>query len=230
MRPRIVIAAVGVVLCLVVLLLTRRHADQSPGPSSADATRAAAPAVATPSGGGSPSRAAPPPVAEGGGFRPPTETVRDRAVRDDLRRRILVAWSSQLAAPDAGGAFDAGDPLRLPMPTLDGGTVDPDYLRERIREDFLPMARACYEQFETRHPGVGGRSVAEFMIVGDERVGAVVDDVRIESGDGGLSEAAFETCMRESMYTVAFRPPPGRGSLRVRYPFRFAAGAADAGR
>lgn len=228
MRPRIVIAALGVVLCLAVLLLTRRHTEQTPGPSPVVAPSAVTPSTARAADGTSPAAAAPS-VRAADAFVPPAGTVRDRALRDDLRRRILVAWSEQLAPPEAG-VTDAGDALHLPMPTLDGGTVDPDYLRERIREDFLPMARACYEQFEARHPGVGGRSVADFVIVGDERVGAVVDDVRVDSGDGGLAEPAFETCMRESMYTVAFRPPPGRGSLRVRYPFRFEASAPDAGR
>ncbi len=223
MRPRIAIAALVIALCLAVLLLTRRHTQQTPAPSTVSAPAAGTPAAAD---GTSPDHAAPSARAA---FVPPAGTVRDRALRDDLRRRILVAWSEQLALPDAA-TVDAGDALHLPMPTLDGGTVDPEYLRERIREDFLPMARACYEQFEARHPGVGGRSVADFVIVGDERVGAVVDDVRVDSGDGGLAEPAFETCMRESMYTVAFRPPPGRGSLRVRYPFRFEASARDAGR
>lgn len=228
MRPRTVVAAVVVALCLAALLFARRGGERrrAPGPDVprlADAPPVTPAADVTSADPGAPSTRA------DVDFRPPSGTVRDRALRDDLRRRILVAWSSQLAAPDAGAA-DAGDALHLPMPALDGGTVDPDYLRERIREDFLPMARACYEQFEARHPGVGGRSVAEFVIVGDERVGAVVDDVRVDSGDGGLAEPAFETCMRESMYTVAFRPPPGRGSLRVRYPFRFEADAPDAGR
>ncbi len=227
MRARIIVAIVVIALCLVAVIALRRG-ERSRGPAPNVPHVANAPPEMPAAAVASPDRAAPTGRAADG-FRPPAETVRDRALRDDVRRRILAAWSEQLALPDAAAA-DAGDPLRLPMPTLDGGTVDPDYLRARIREDFLPMARACYEQFETRHPGVGGRSVAEFVIVGDERLGAVVDDVRVDSGDGGLAEAAFETCMRESMYTVAFRPPPGRGSLRVRYPFRFEASAPDAGR
>lgn len=163
-----------------------------------------------------------------GGFRPLTGTVRDRAVRDDLRRRILAAWLESLPLADA--SMDAGSALFAPMPTLDGGTVDPAYLRERIREDFLPMARGCYEQLLARHPGIGGRAVTEFVIVGDERVGGVVDEVTVEPGDGGLSDEGFSTCLSGSMSTMAFRPPPGRGSLRVRYPFVFTPDPADASR
>ena len=142
-----------------------------------------------------------------------------RAVRDDIRARILAAWLSTLPEVDAG--FDAGLALQLPMPVLDGGTVDPAYLRERIREDFVPMARACYEQLLGRRPNASGRALTEFVILGDDRLGGVVDEVSVQPGDGGLADEGFATCLRESMYTVAFRPPPGRGSLRVRYPFIF---------
>lgn len=164
-----------------------------------------------------------------GGFRPLTSTVRDRAVRDDLRRRILAAWLESLPLADA--SVDAAAALFAPMPTLDGGTVDPAYLRERIREDFVPMARGCYEQLLARQPGAEGRAVTEFVIVGDERVGGVVDEVTVEPGDGGLSDEGFSTCLSGSMSAMAFRPPPGRGSLRVRYPFVFtpAPAPADAG-
>lgn len=164
---------------------------------------------------------------DGGAFRPPMATVHDRAVRDDLRRRILAAWLESM--PTVAEAMDAAVPALVPMPVLDGGTVDPTYLRERIREDFVPMARQCYEQLLGRQPEASGRVLAEFVIVGDERLGGVVDEVSVAARDGGITDPGFATCLRESMYTVAFRPPPGRGSLRVRYPFTFTPGRPDAG-
>lgn len=166
-----------------------------------------------------------PEVVDAGGapsmpFVPPARTVHDRAVRDDIRRRLYQAWMASLArSVDASAA--RADPLRAPMPTLPDGRVDPEYVRDRIREDFVPLAQSCYDQLIERQPGVSGRAVAEFTVMGDERVGGVVDDVRIDPGDSGLAETEFSTCLRESMYTVSFRPPPGRGTLRVRYPFRF---------
>jgi hypothetical protein len=177
---------------------------------------------------GSSSEAASTAPRDAGSFRPPTGTVHDRAVRDDIRARILAAWLSSLPQVDSG--FDAGLALQLPMPVLDGGTVDPAYLRERITEDFVPMARACYEQLLGRRPDASGRALTEFVILGDDRLGGVVDEVSVQPGDGGLADEGFATCLRESMYTVAFRPPPGRGSLRVRYPFTFRPDGSDAGR
>ncbi len=168
--------------------------------------------------------------------RPALRTVRDRAVRDEMRQKIFLAWS-QGAPPNgaspAPAAPAAPDPLHAPMPTLDGGAVDPEYLRARIREDFLPMAQQCFDQWQTRAADAGGATagqvVADLVIVGDERVGGVVDEVTLDSEgrDAGpdaavLGDGEFQTCLRESMMAMAFQPPPGRGSLRVRYPFRFA--------
>ena len=153
-----------------------------------------------------------------------THTVRDRALRDEFRRQIYSAWRG----PPAPSAAPRVDPLRAPMPEHDGGGVDPSYIRERIREDFLPMASICYEQLLTRRPGTAGRTVMSFTVVGDTHVGGVVDNASINAGDGGLAEPEFETCMRESMMAMAFRPPSGSGSLTVTYPFRLEPGAADA--
>lgn len=227
MRPRVVIVALGVVLCLVVLLVTWRRGEHPDERARAEGHHAGS-AELSPAIAPSPRTGAPSSVRDAGTFAPPAATVHDRAARDEVRRRLFAAWAGQLAVE--AGDVDAGDPLRAPMPTLDGGSVDPSYIRERIREDFVPMARACYEQLLARQPGVTGRAVAELVIVGDEGVGGVVDEVRVDTGDGGLAESGFDTCLRESMYTVAFRPPPGRGSLRVRYPFQFTPDPPDASR
>lgn len=146
----------------------------------------------------------------------PDRTARDRALRDEVRRRIFLAWQ------EGADATAAVDPLHDPMPNRDG-VVDPDYLRARIREDFIPMAGACYDSLLVRQPGVEGRVVLDFVLVGDPLAGGVVDEARVDTGDAGVDDAGvndsqFQTCLRESMLSMAFRPPPGRGRLRVRYP------------
>ncbi len=158
-------------------------------------------------------------------FSAPSRTLRDRAIREEVRRRIWQAWAQSNAA--TGLTVDAGvDPRLAPMPTLDGGNVDPQYLRERIREDFLPMAVGCYNQLLERRPGVRGRVRLNFTIVGEPGVGGVVEGTALDRGDGGdagaLGDPTFATCLVESMGTLAFRPPPGRGTISVRYPFSFA--------
>jgi hypothetical protein len=155
-------------------------------------------------------------------------TVRDRALRDEIRAGIWRAWtaSAQNPAPQ-------GDPLRAPLPPRPA-SLEPSYIRDRIREDFIPMAQACYESLLTRRPGAEGRAVMSFEIVSDANLGGVVESAEFVGEDGGVPDAGvregeFLTCMRESMLTVAFLSPGQSGRVTVRYPFNLRA-ATDAGR
>ncbi|MFO0648239.1 MAG: AgmX/PglI C-terminal domain-containing protein [Polyangiales bacterium] len=173
--------------------------------------------------------AAAPVEARDAGFAAPDHTVRDRATRDLVRAQIYRAWAEAMGDPTPAQV----DPLHAPMPTLDGGRVDPNYLRQRIREDFVPMAASCYEQYQRRAPGQQGRVVMRFVILGDVHAGGVVDEAELEGSDGGLGDGGtgdpeFATCLRESMMAMAFQPPPESGRLRVTYPFTFR--PDDAGR
>lgn len=160
---------------------------------------------------------------------PLDHTVRDRALRDEVRRAIYAAWAASTSGRPGAAAPPPADPLHDPMPQRDGGGVDPEYIRERIREDFVPMARVCYEQYLARQPGRAMQTTASFVIVGDRHVGGVVDEVELSAPDGGLGDREFDTCVRESMAAMAFRPPPGDGRVRVRYPFRFSPEEPDDG-
>ena len=226
---RVVAVAVAVALAAVFYLLAAWLWAEKPAPAPPASRDDADPTALDPS------RAQAPPGALDAAA-PIDRTVRDRARRDEVRRQIFLAWSHAAALAPASADAPVPDPLHAPMPTLDGGAVDPDYLRARIREDFTPMAAQCYDQWTTRAPGApAGRVVADFVILGDERVGGVVDEVTLVSGDrdagadaGVLGDGEFQRCLRESMMAMAFQPPPGRGRLRVRYPFRFEPGDGGA--
>ncbi len=228
-------AVVSAVLLLALGLWLLRRSPSSPNASHEgtsaqhDAPGAHADGPAT-----EPARTAPTDPSDA--MVPPERTVHDRALRDRLRAAIVRAWTASL---DASAAALPADPVHAPMPSLPDGRVDPDYVRARIREDFLPMAQACYAQYERRVPGQSGRVVMRFVVVGDARIGGVIDEAEVEGvdggvdgavlGDGGTGDAEFATCLRESMMAMAFAPPPQGGSLRVTYPFRFAPTSPDAG-
>lgn len=153
-------------------------------------------------------------------------SVRDRAVRERIRAAIVRAWSAGVT----GGAPTAD----APIPPR-AGVLPAEFIRGRIREDFVPMAGECYASLLRRRPGVGGRVVMEFEVVADADHGGLVEDARFVPSDGGvadagLEEAEFLTCMRESMMTVAFLRPEGEGRVTVRYPFRLSPDDEDAGR
>lgn len=145
-----------------------------------------------------------------------TKTVSDRKVRDRLRQRILAGWSTgdgDVAAAARSGTFPA-------MPASPDGGVDPQYIRSVIRDDFVPLASKCYEEFLTRKDA-GGVLTFKFKVVGDKKIGGIVDSADVET-DGGLDDDKLSTCVRESLLSLAFRPPPGDGWVTVTYPMTFA--------
>lgn len=231
--PRRLAAALALAtLALGLLWLRRRPSDPETAAGAPQPRRGTYEAQERPNLGETERRPSEPP-------RAPARTLHDRAQRDALRAALVTLWQREAAAARAEQARDAATDddagARYPaMPTRDGG-VDPEYLRSRIREDFLPMAGACYDQLLARRPGVEGRVVIDFTLVGDSRVGGVVDEASLHYGDAGvadagLMESGFETCLRESMLAMAFAPPPGSGQLRVRYPLNLRPDAPDAGR
>lgn len=146
-------------------------------------------------------------------------TVVDKARRDDMRRRILEGlWASD---PNAANAASGG----AAPPPKDDRPLDKAYIQERVREDFFPMAKQCYEELLARKPTAGGRFVVKFTIVGDEKVGGVVDEAEIDPSST-LKDEAMSTCLRESMLAMAFKPPPKGGTVTVSYPIAFSPGDA----
>jgi hypothetical protein len=156
--------------------------------------------------------------ADGGAIE---KTISDRRVRDELRKRILAGWAAQ-GEPEVAAAAKQGK--FVPAPTGDGGgRMDPKYIQEVIRGEFLPMAKKCYEELLTRKDA-GGRFEMSFTIVADEKLGGLVEDVDADHGDGGLADDKMTTCMRESMSSIAFRPPAHGGTVTVVYPILFSPG------
>ncbi len=183
------------------------------------------------------------------GFVAPTETVRDERLRAQLRDALARAFAT---GSDAASLDAASRPGTAPISAM--GNLDPGYIRERIRGDFIPMASQCYDLLLARRPGFAGRMVLRFRITAHEQLGGIVEDVsvapaRSANADAGLEAAArdadapsqdasrsvfgddaFETCVRESMMTVAFAPPPRGGTLTVSYPIGLAPDEPQSGR
>jgi hypothetical protein len=149
----------------------------------------------------------------------------DRSARDALRQAILAAWADAAATPPGErptGTDTENAAAPAPMPTRHDGTVDPDYIQSVFRQDMLPMARSCFEELLSRQPDAGGRIELGFTILADEKLGGVVDDVTTDGGaPDAIHDDPFDTCMRESLSTLSFRPPPHGGSVTVVYPLVF---------
>jgi len=189
--------------------------------------RPGAPSVREDEGGSSSTGASREPYAQSAWVEPPPAALDGGRQRLDpvahaaLQRQIHQAlWTASGQTPPTGAAGPVGAPAGVTE-------LSREYIQERIRADFKPMAIKCYEELLAREPDAGGRAVMEFTIVADEKLGALVEDSAL--GDGGtLTDPRFSTCLRESMSGVVFEAPPKGGKTTVRYPLIFSPGDDDA--
>jgi hypothetical protein len=102
------------------------------------------------------------------------------------------------------------------------------YIRSVMREQFIPLARQCYENMSAKHPGVTLKVELDYRIVGDKRVGGVVDQASLSTGDGGAPlDPEFDRCMTESMMSVSFDAPPKGGQITVKSPLELSPDPSD---
>jgi hypothetical protein len=136
------------------------------------------------------------------------QATRERAdaIRKQLDERRGRAQNATAVAapPDAEAEKEAAQGRR-------------EFLQKAVREQYIPVAKSCYEELLARSPNASGKVVLYFSIVGDEDTGGVVDHVETREGTS-FDDPEFLLCMRESMYSTLFDPPPNGGQTTVEYP------------
>jgi hypothetical protein len=173
-----------------------------------------------------------------GAARTPEKTVRDVELRNATRERLREQMGARYPTPKPARAAPraahtggpAGAPAAPPEGAGTGPRIEAKYIQERVREDFFPLAKQCYEHALERRPGIAGKIALHFTIVGDEKIGGIVEDASVGE-ESTLHDEEFETCMSESMMTMTFPPPKGGGTVAVTYPIDFSPGddEGDAG-
>ncbi len=139
-----------------------------------------------------------------------TRAVRDRKRRDEMRLEIYQALGE---TPPTHS-----NPLAPSASAREAGVLDPEYVQKHIQEDFLPLAKECYEAALERDASIAGRLVLSFSIVGDDAVGGIVEAVE-STKDSNISEKELVYCIRESMLSMTFEPPENGGTVSVVFPF-----------
>jgi hypothetical protein len=148
-------------------------------------------------------------------------TVVDRKLRDAVRARLVTPLQEQ------GVERDPHTGLTVPAGSNGPShNLSREYLQQRIREDFYPLAQACYAEALAKQPELRGQIVVDFMIVGDAKVGGIVDQAKINDRTD-VTDAEFVGCIRESMLSMVFAPPDNDGWVTVTYPFKFSPGDDD---
>ena len=64
---------------------------------------------------------------------------------------------------------------------------------------------------------MGGSARIAFELLGDKKIGGVVNSAEVVGEQSTIHDADFETCMRESMYGVYFDPPPANARATLNF-------------
>ncbi len=147
----------------------------------------------------------------------------DRKRREEMRQAIYRAWG--LSAPTADYRGSTRPP---PPPVEEGRPFDKDYIRSRIREDYIPLAKDCYDKGLKKNPKLEGKLTASFRIVGNKNVGGIIDWVDTSKGTT-LDDKDVVECLEQSLYSVSFQAPPNDGVVTVTYPLTFSPDPLDGG-
>jgi hypothetical protein len=143
----------------------------------------------------------------------------DRAARDKMRQRIYEAWGRALpGAPAVANGKASGD----------DGELDARYVEERIRHDFVPLARGCFNAGEEKNPALEGKLLMTLHIVGSESVGGVVESTEIDE-DATIDDPEVLDCVQRSMESLTLPAPKLGGSTTIKVPMRFLQHAPEGG-
>lgn len=132
------------------------------------------------------------------------------SLREDIYRGLGKKPPESTGKPRAKPTL----PRQSPVP------LDRKYIQKRIREDFVPLAKDCYETLLAKDPKARGKAVFSFVIVGDAETGGIVESAELVQGTT-LTDPEFAYCVGESLLSLSFDPPPNDGWVTVVYPIDF---------
>jgi hypothetical protein len=171
---------------------------------------------------------------EGGG--PRLDRARADAMRQRATQRLAAERARHTPPATAEGSPGAAAPHQSLTPEEEKRRRE--YIRDAIRQQYFPIARSCYQELLDRRPNAGGKVTMSFSIVGDGDAGVVSqvdlddeagkDPVHFQTppmeGSEPIEDPEFRQCMRESMYSTIFEPPPPGEETTVVYPIELRPG------
>ncbi len=147
----------------------------------------------------------------------------DRARADAIRARLKALYGEAPAASETAQNKPNPQYPVMPHDPAQNDLALKDYIHQRIKDDYIPLAKSCYENALAKSPKLEGKLVISFRIVGDRRVGGVVDSADIDPSST-LADDDLSLCMKESMMSVSFDAPPDDKPVTIKYPLELSPG------
>lgn len=136
-------------------------------------------------------------------------------LRSAIRTALLQAQSARSPVGNSRPEAVDGAVKREPA------TLDREYIRDAVK-NIEPLIQECFALGRARDPELqAARVVVQFSIVGNEKLGGVVDESKIDEASSEGTNPLLLQCVRETMYSLELPAPRGQGRVEVTYPFSF---------
>ncbi|MFO7565734.1 MAG: hypothetical protein R6X02_24035 [Enhygromyxa sp.] len=113
----------------------------------------------------------------------------------------------------------AGEREQPAEPSPSWSVLPEEYVAGIVREQLIPLARACYEDIAPR--GTEGGMTVGVVVLGDAEIGGVIERVDITDADPSI-EGDMTECIRQAAYDLEFDPPEeGQGAQEFQMSLRF---------
>lgn len=144
----------------------------------------------------------------------------DRAM---LAEQIRASIAKRVAADAPATGSGSSAPPELDVPLLVLEDVGPE-LKSALDES-IPIIGECYEKFPGSTKAGSGSdkarvAVAMMVMTSDPELGTVVDADKLTDEDGTPLDDALETCLRDTIQSLALPPLGKPGKLPLQYSFR----------
>jgi hypothetical protein len=140
-----------------------------------------------------------------------------RRLPPEERRRLgdelSAALARQRAASTPTGSSNTASATSVPIVALEDAGPD---LQQALQESIELLAE-CYKQ----RPGAPRNATARMVMTSDAELGTVIDTDRLTDADGAPLETALETCLRDTIDSLALPPLGKPGKLQLQYTFKF---------
>ena len=227
MRKLIPVVALALVVASGVIVFMLRD-QQSPQRTLKPAEGMPAEAPAAPGDDGRSVRAeALPPKGSAGGLAVPEGNLsakkpgrrlgpKAQALAVDRRTRAVMLASILDKITRAGEEAPSTESEQSEKP----GELPKEYIQQQVRE-IVPLVKECYEMSLEQQSDLAGSLKVQFVIVGDEEYGGLIEESKILEGSTLANSAGLAECVRETMYAIKLKAPKGGGRVVVNYPFIF---------
>ena len=222
-KPTKVVLAVFAALLLIVaataVKLARpgsHHRETTDESKTNDSPSSAEPSQASMASGTSPV------TADAAVVTPDARAGRRAALLEAIERARSHRTAAPLDVPHAPtAAATASDDSEGTTLDIKDMIPNPSDWEKRASATVNKLFGQCYDLARAEDPAFAGTLAVEFTLVGEPKVGGLLESVEIVEKDTSITQPTFRDCITEQLYALELDPPPDGVTVKRRITLRF---------